>query len=54
MPLTGCVINGAAPRHHGHGYGYGYGYGYGKKYGYGAKPSSQGKYHAFTGYNSSK
>ena len=41
VPLTGCVINGAAARSsrygYGYGYAYGYGYGYGKNYGYGKK-----------------
>lgn len=43
IPLTGCVINGAAQSSHGYGYGYGYGYGsygYGKKYGYGQSKQS--------------
>ena len=38
VPLIGCVINGAVPRHNR--YGYSYGYGYGKKYGYGKNYSS--------------
>lgn len=38
VPLTGCIVNGAAISRHR--YGYGYGYGYGSKYGYGQQKKS--------------